>query len=110
MVVQNGRRKLHYLYPDQTELIEELDVNTNEVLLRKWKRPQAKDLPSQAAPEWEYEIGEDTKAFNPEQDLLAISDKNPQFKRKDTKERFEWRIRNLPYPKETYSIEVDHQK
>jgi hypothetical protein len=57
---------LHYLYPDQTELIEELDVNTNEVLLRKWKRPQAKDLPSQAAPEWEYEIGEDTKAFNPE--------------------------------------------
>ena len=46
MVVQNGRRKLHYLYPDQTELIEELDVNTNEVLLRKWKRPKEKDLPS----------------------------------------------------------------
>ena len=23
---------MHYLYPDSTELVEELDVNTNEVL------------------------------------------------------------------------------
>lgn len=30
--------------------------------------------------------------------------------RKDTEDRFEWRIRNLPYPKETYSVEVDHVK
>ena len=30
--------------------------------------------------------------------------------RKDTKQRFEWRIRNLPYPKETYIVEVDQQK
>ena len=30
--ISGGRRKLHYLYPDQTELVEELDVNTNEVL------------------------------------------------------------------------------
>ena len=39
-VISGGRRKLHYLYPDQTELVEELDVNTNEVLVRKWKRPR----------------------------------------------------------------------
>ena len=30
--------------------------------------------------------------------------------RKDTEDRFEWRIRNLPYPKEVYSVEVDHAK
>ena len=30
--------------------------------------------------------------------------------RKDTEDRFEWRIRNLPYPKETYTIEIDHNK
>lgn len=30
--------------------------------------------------------------------------------RKDSDERFEWRIRNLPYPKETYNIEIDHTK
>lgn len=41
---------------------------------------------------------------------MAASDRNPQFMRKDTTNRFEWRIRNLPYPKETYIIEVDHDK
>lgn len=110
MIVSNGRRKLHYLYPDQTELVEELDLNSNEVLVRKWKRPRDKDLPAQQAQEWEYEIGEEVKAFNPDSDLLQANDSNPQFKRKDTKDRFEWRIRNLPYPKETYIIEVDNQK
>jgi hypothetical protein len=30
--------------------------------------------------------------------------------RKDKEDRFEWRIRNLPYPKEVYSIEIDHNK
>jgi protein DPCD len=77
MVVANGKRKLHYLYPDSTELIEELDINTNEVLTRKWKRPKEKGLPSQDAPEWEFEIGEDSIGFNPEIDMLAISDANP---------------------------------
>ena len=77
MIVYNGRRKLHYLYPDQTELVEELDLNSNEVLIRKWKRPKDKELPAQQVAEWEFEIGEDTKVFNPESDLLAVSDKNP---------------------------------
>jgi protein DPCD len=110
MVVANAKRKLHYLYPDSTELVEELDMNSNDVLIRKWKRPQDKGLPSQQKPEWEYEIGEDPIGFNPEIDMMAVSDANPHFMRKDTKNRFEWRIRNMPYPKETYIIEVDNQK
>ena len=68
MISSGGRRKLHYLFPDQTELAEELDMNTNEVLVRKWKRP--KDF-GQA--EWEFEIGDDGKQFNPENDLLSAS-------------------------------------
>ena len=32
MMSSGGRRKLHYQYTDSTELVEELDVNTNEVL------------------------------------------------------------------------------
>jgi len=39
-------------------------------LVRKWKRPKEKDLPSSEKPEWEWEIGEEIKVFNPEQDLL----------------------------------------
>jgi uncharacterized protein YjiK len=30
--------------------------------------------------------------------------------RKDTDQRFEWRVRNLKWPKEVYSFEIDHQK
>jgi len=33
----------------------------------------------------------------------------PQFLRKDSKLNFEWRVRNLPFPPETYSVTVDHQ-
>ena len=35
---------------------------------------------------------------------------NPIFLRKDSETHFEWRIRNLPYPKEVYSVEIDHNK
>ena len=58
----------------------------------------------------EFEVGEETRRFDPEQDLMQASSANPIFIRKDTNERFEWRIRNLPYPKDNYIIEVDHQK
>ena len=77
MIVSNGRRKLHYLYPDRTELVEELDLNTIEVLVRTWKRPIEKGMPSQEVPEWEFEIGEEVKPFNPETTVIAVSDQNP---------------------------------
>ena len=102
-IVSNGRRKLHYLFPDQTELVEERDQTSGEVLLRKWKRPRELGQTT-----WEYEIGDEGKRFDPEQDWLQASSTNPIFMRKDTSERFEWRIRNLPYPKDNYIIEVDH--
>ena len=72
VVVSGGRRKLHYLYPDSTELIEELDQNTNELLVRKWKRPR--DTAGMTGdPTWDYEVGEEPVKFNPENDLLAVS-------------------------------------
>jgi hypothetical protein len=30
--------------------------------------------------------------------------------RKDTPQRFEWRIRNLKWPKDVYQFEIDHNK
>ena len=104
-VYSGGRRKLHYLFPDQTELVEELDVNTNEVLIRKWKRNK-----EFGAADWEFEIGDDGKKFDPESDLLSASSNQPVCIRKDSADRFEWRIRNLSYPKDTYIIEVDNAK
>ena len=31
-VITGGRRRLHYLYPDNTECVEEMDLKTSEVL------------------------------------------------------------------------------
>ena len=104
-VVAGGRRKLHYLYPDGTEMVEEFDVTSSECLVRKIKKPRDFGEAS-----WQYEIGQATEKFNPEADLLAPSTQNPVFLRKDTDARFEWRIRNLPYAKEVYNIEIDHTK
>ena len=103
--ISGGRRNIHYLYPDKTELVEELDINTNEVLVRKWK--YAREVGEGT---WEYEIGEPKRQFNPENDLLAPSGENPIFIRKDTDNCFEWRIRNLKWPKEVYSLEIDQVK
>ena len=70
-VIQNNRRKLHYLYPDKTEQAEEYDVQTGELVLRKWKYPR-----EIGAPEWIYEIGEAPKVFNPDSDLISASNLN----------------------------------
>ena len=74
-------------------------------LLRKIKKPR--DF---GEADWVYEVGMEQQKFNPEADLLAPSTQNPIFMRKDTETRFEWRIRNLPYPKENYNISVDQSK
>jgi len=42
--------------------------------------------------------------------LISLILIKPIFIRKDTAERFEWRIRNLKWPKEVYSLEIDEQK
>lgn len=34
----------------------------------------------------------------------------PIFMRKDTKTSFQWRIRNLPYPQDVYSMCVDQKE
>ena len=86
-------------------MVEEFDVNSNECLVRRTKKP--KDF---GEADWVYEIGQQEVTFNAETDTMAPSKLNPVFMRKDTADRFEWRIRNLPYPKETYTILIDHAK
>jgi hypothetical protein len=45
--------------------------------------------------------------WNPDANPLKESSQNPLFSRKDTRDLFQWRIRNLPYPQDTYSINVE---
>ena len=39
--------------------------------------------------------------------MMRPSSSNPVLVRKDRPHAFEWRIRNLPYPKPTYTVNVD---
>ena len=104
-IILSGKRRVNSTYPDGSEMVEEYDINTNECLIRKIKLKR-----EFGASDWKYEIGHEEAKFDPEADSIKLNHLNPIFLRKDSEGRFEWRIRNLPYPKEVYSISVDHDK
>ncbi|XP_040848206.1 protein DPCD isoform X1 [Ochotona curzoniae] len=116
-LLQDGRRKVHYLFPDGKEMAEEYDEMTSELLVRKWRVKSALG----ALGPWQLEVGEPAPSgagsLGPE--LIKENNANnspglnlvgllqPIFLRKDTKMSFQWRIRNLPYPKDVYRVCVD---
>ena len=60
---------------------------------------------------WEYEVGEDSTLSPPTSSgLIVAASLNPVFVSRDSKIFFEWRIRNIPYPIETYELSVDDEK
>lgn len=98
-----GRRKIHYTFPDGGELVEEYDLQTDELMVRK----RCTKTVLGAKGDWVYEVGEPPARMTIENDVMQPSNVNPVLVRKDRVNAFEWRIRNLPYPKPTYSVTVD---
>lgn len=86
-------------------MAEEYDVTTNQLLLRKWREKTALG----AYGNWQIEVGEVPLPVlgTLDRELIKESSANPVFMRKDTKSSFQWRIRNLPYPKDVYSVTAD---
>lgn len=107
-ILQDGRRKVHYLFCDGKEMAEEYDHKTHELLVRKWRQKSALGAHGQ----WQIEVGEVSPpivgALQP--DFLKENSSNPIFMRMDTKTGFQWRIRNLPYPREVYNVTVDKKE
>uniref|UniRef100_A0A8C6H317 Protein DPCD n=1 Tax=Mus spicilegus TaxID=10103 RepID=A0A8C6H317_MUSSI len=103
-LLQDGKRMVHYLFPDGKEMAEEYDEKTSELLVRKWRVKNALG----ALGQWQLEVGEPVPsgAGSLGSELIKESNANPIFMRKDTKTSFQWRIRNLPYPKDVYSVSV----
>jgi hypothetical protein len=98
------RRKVHTTFDDGSEMVEEFDLKTDELLvrMRRTKTVLRKDS------EWEYLVGDPPRRFNADTTTLVESTANPAFTRsQDTPDAFVWRVRNLPYPKETYDVGVD---
>ncbi|XP_058497307.1 protein DPCD [Solea solea] len=104
-LLQDGKRKIHYLFIDGQEMVEEYDLETDELIVRKWR--QKSKIGGQG--EWQVEVGEQLASPVPSLDSSMIKENcsNPVFTRKDTKSSFQWRIRNLPYPKDVFVVSAE---
>merc|ERR1712178_188065 len=102
-MTSGGLKKCHYTLPDESEVVEEYAIQTDELMVRKRRTKTVLG----ALGEWIYEIGEPPARATIENDMLRPSNSNPILVRKDRPHAFEWRIRNLPYPKPTYTVTVD---
>ncbi|KAF7218145.1 protein DPCD [Nothobranchius furzeri] len=103
-LIHDGKRKIHYLFADGKEMAEEYDVKTDELIVRKWRHKSTLGVQSF----WQVEVGE---PFNVtaslDSDVIKENCSNPVFMRKDTKTSFQWRVRNLPYPRDVFSVSVE---
>ncbi|EQC29135.1 hypothetical protein SDRG_13167 [Saprolegnia diclina VS20] len=105
VVVAGGRKRLHTTFADGVELVEDYTKDgPPELLVRRWKTTTALGGDGR----WEYEIGEPLPAEGRSRDIgLAPSSTQPTFLCREAPAHWEWRVRNLPYPKETYAISID---
>nr|XP_046261249.1 protein DPCD [Scatophagus argus] len=104
-LIHDGKRKIHYLFTDGKEMAEEYDLKTDELIVRKWRHKSALGAQGQ----WQVEVGEPlvVPGHSVDSEVIKENCSNPVFTRKDTKTSFQWRIRNLPYPKDVFSVTVE---
>ncbi|OQS01758.1 hypothetical protein ACHHYP_00266 [Achlya hypogyna] len=105
LVAAGGRKRVHTTFADGVEMIEEYTKDGSpQLLARRWKAPTALGGDGK----WEFEIGEPATDDTRGRDIgLAPSCTTPVFLCRESPTCWEWRVRNLPYPKDTYAISVD---
>ncbi|CAG03352.1 unnamed protein product [Tetraodon nigroviridis] len=104
-LLTDGKRKIHYLFADGKEMAEEYDLKTDELVVRRWRHKNAIG----AVGQWQVEVGDPIGGPDASSSSTVIKENcsNPIFMRRDTKTGFQWRIRNLPYPKDVFTVSVD---
>jgi hypothetical protein len=103
----DGVKKVHSTWNDGAEMVEEYDAKTGALLSRQRRTRNVWGKES----EWIVEVGQPVdEKFDPKQSTILVAKENPIFMRKDLPECFQWRVRNLPYPKEVYSVTIDEEK
>jgi len=100
-----GKTRFHTTYSDQIVMVEEYDAQSDELLMRKWQSTSILG----AKGKWEFEIGEEATPGGEAGGMFGVSNSNPTFHARDTLEAWEWRVRNVPYPKDVYSITVEEE-
>ncbi|XP_022828014.1 protein DPCD isoform X2 [Spodoptera litura] len=103
-------KKIHYKFQDDKEMVEEYNVDTQVLLRRAWK------VKGKLGGEgkWDVEIGDPMPDATPHiegigADFMESKDQ-PKLTRRNTRINLEWRIRNLPYPIETYSVSANNDE
>ena len=98
--------KFHTVFKDGTEIVEEYSLYSEEIESRRVKK-----VSMTGKENWTTEIGEEIKRNNNEDFLIKVNnDNNPIFIRKDTKENFEYRIRNLKGDADNFMFDIDKDK
>lgn len=100
-------KKVHYDFHDGREMVEEYNTSTNVVTRRAWRLKNKMSQKDQ----WEIELGEAEPNFNKDDELLIKENvSQPLISKRNTRLNLEWRIRNIPYPIETYSVTRNSEK
>ncbi|EAN88480.1 hypothetical protein C3747_10g86 [Trypanosoma cruzi] len=105
-VIVNGRKRITSKFVDGSEMVEEYDVITDELLLRKRR---VKNTLGNFG-NWQVEVGSEVKTRNLEKELLIEANGSPEIVKQDTPEYHVFRIRNLPYAKDVFSVTVEHRE
>ncbi|KZC11461.1 PREDICTED: protein DPCD [Dufourea novaeangliae] len=103
-IIQDGKRKIHFLLEDGREMVEEYHIETNVLVRRAWK--ETGKLGQNVG--WNVEIG-DPEPMQNNIEVCGIQESSnaPSISRRITKTSLEWRIRNLPYPLNVYSVTAE---
>lgn len=116
-LINGGLRKVFYKFPDGKSMMEEYNMETGVIQKRAWRR--CHQMMGDSV--WEVELGEndcqfagggDSYGSKAETDELTcrISNTEPFVSKRLTKRNIEWRIRNLPYPIDVYSVQADAER
>ncbi|XP_015602896.1 protein DPCD [Cephus cinctus] len=105
-IIQDGKRKVHFLLEDGREMVEEYHLDTNVLVKRAWK--EKGKLGQDVG--WLVEIGDPEPKQQDNLEITGIRESSnaPFVTRRLTKTSLEWRIRNLPYPKDVYVVTADN--
>lgn len=114
-IIRDGIKRIHFEMSDGEQMLEEYrqdNNNTVELLARKWRRRTALGNIPDA---WHFEVGHcgGGESFEKRQSALvdgvglAESAAEPVVIAEETARYWQWRIRNLPYARDVYRIDVD---
>lgn len=103
--IHGDRKQITSKFTDGSEIVEEYDVITDELLLRKRRSRN----PLGGFSEWTVEVGTDSHSRNLARGVIVEASGSPVVMRQDSKDAYIIRIRNLPYAKEVFFVSVERR-